>query len=105
VSRTLSSGLVMLTAALIDHQLRAAGLEHRTRFVASGDDRLDIVEVEGGIPAGIRLRGGRYGVVRYHRDDEGEVWSIEECGWFKTPGEVAARVVAVLRGAAGAGGG
>ena len=38
MSRALSPGLMMLTAALIDGPLREAGLEHRSRFVASGDE-------------------------------------------------------------------
>jgi hypothetical protein len=52
----------MLTAAMVDRHLREARLEHRSRFVPSGDetgtDRIDIVEVEGGIPASIYLRVG-----------------------------------------------
>lgn len=36
-------------------------------------------------------------MVRYHRDDEGEAWSVEECGWFDTPSEAAACVVEVLQ--------
>jgi hypothetical protein len=38
----------------------------------------------------------RFGVRRYHHDD-GEVGTVEDCGWFDTPGEAAARVIAVLR--------
>ena len=71
------------------------------RFVASGDetgeDRIDVVEVEGGVPISIRLRGERYGVVRCHRDDDGEVAATEECGWFDTPALAAAYVLALLR--------
>lgn len=46
-------------AALVDHHMRAAGLEHRGRFVPSGDetgdDMLDVVEVQGGVRVGIQL--------------------------------------------------
>jgi hypothetical protein len=48
-----------LLVTLIDRRLRDVGLEHHGRFVPSadeaGDDRIDIVEVEGGIPASICL--------------------------------------------------
>lgn len=99
-----SAGLLMLTAAMVDRHFRGAGLEHRVRFVASGDetgeDRIDVVEAEGGVPISIRLRGERYGVVRYHHDDDGEVGAVEECGWFDTPALAAACVIGVLRRAA-----
>jgi hypothetical protein len=106
MSRALSPGLMMLTAAMVDRHLRDARLEHRSRFVPSGDDtgtdRIDIVEVEGGIPASIYLRGGRFAVVRYHVDADGELAVTEVCGIFDTPGEAAARVIAVLQRGAGA---
>jgi hypothetical protein len=101
LSRATAPGLMMLTAAVIDRHFREARLEHRVRFIPSGndkgDDRVDVVEVEGGVPVSIRLWGGRYGVVRYHRDDEGEIVVTVDCGWFGTPSEAAACVVAVLR--------
>src|SRR5215471_17792397 len=102
MSRALSPGLMMLTAALIDGRLREAGLEHRSRFVAlgdkAGDDRIDIVEVEGGIPVSIYLRRRRrFGVVRYHVDADGAVAVTAVCGIFATPSEAVACVVAVLR--------
>jgi hypothetical protein len=103
MSRALSPGRMMLMTALVDRHFREARLEHRIRFVPSvdetGDDRIDIVEVEGGIPASIRLRRARFGVRRSHHDD-GEVRTVEDCGWFDTPDEAAARVIAVLRRAA-----
>jgi hypothetical protein len=50
MSHALSPALMMLTAAMVDRHLREARLEHRSRFVPSGDetgtDRIDIVEVE-----------------------------------------------------------
>jgi hypothetical protein len=84
VSHGRSAGLLMLTAAMVDRHFRGAGLEHRVRFVASGDetgeDRIDVVEAEGGVPLSIRLRRGRYGVVRSHRDDGGEVGRSRSAG-------------------------
>jgi hypothetical protein len=92
--------------ALVDHRLHEAGLEHRARFVASGndavDDLIDIVEVEGGVPASICQRGRRFGVRRYHHDDDGEVAASGDCGWFDTPAEAAAQVVELLRRAGAA---
>ena len=103
MSRALSPGRMMLTTALVDRHFREARLEHRVRFVPSvddtGDDKIDIVEIEGGVPASIYLRGQPFGVVRYHLDADGEVAVTEVCGIFDTPGEAAARVIAVLRGA------
>jgi hypothetical protein len=94
-----------LAAALVDRHFREARAEHRVRFVPSrdetGGDRIDIVEIEGGVPASIYLRGQRFGVVRYHVDADGEVAVTEVCGIFDTPGEAAARVIAVLRPGAG----
>jgi hypothetical protein len=91
----------VLLVSLIERHLRAARLEHRGKLVAvghgMGDDKIDIVEIEGGVEMSIRLRGRRFGVVRYHHDDDGEVGAVEDCGWFDTPGEAAARVAAVLR--------
>jgi hypothetical protein len=89
-----------LLVSLVERHLRAARLEHRAKFVPAGkemDDKIDIVEVEGGFEMSICLRGRRFGVVRYHHDDDGEVELVENCGWFDTPGEAAARVAAVLR--------
>jgi hypothetical protein len=78
---------MMLTAVLVDRHLIEARLEHRARFVPSrdetGDDRLDIVEIEGGVTMSIRLRGSRFGVVRYHHDD-GELAATDGCGWYDT---------------------
>jgi hypothetical protein len=93
---------MMLITALVDRHFREARFEHPARFVPSGDetgdDRIDIVEVEGGIPASIYLRRGqRFGVVRYHVDADGGVAVTEVCGIFDTPSEAAACVVAVLR--------
>jgi hypothetical protein len=102
MSRTLLPGRMMLMTAMIDRPLREAHLEHRGRFVPSGDetgtDRIDIVEVEGGIPASIYLRGQRFSVVRYHVDADGEVAVTEVCGIFATPSDAAACVIATLRG-------
>ena len=101
MSRALSPGRMMLMTALVDRHFREARVEHRCRFVPSGDetgnDRIDIVEIEGGVPTSIYLRGQRFGVVRYHVDADGEVAVTEVCGIFDTPGEAAARVIAVLR--------
>jgi hypothetical protein len=91
---------MLLTVALVHDLLCAGGLEHRGRFVPSGDDRIDIVEIEGGVTVSIRLAGGRYGVNRYDRDDHGEIEASEDCGLYATLGETAACVVAVLQRAA-----
>jgi hypothetical protein len=58
---------------------------------------IDIVEIEGGVSMSIRLRDKRFGVVRYHVDDDGEVAAAQDCGWFDTPSGAAVRVVAALR--------
>jgi hypothetical protein len=93
---------MLLAGALVDRHLREAGLEHRARFVrARGDtvdDRIDIVEIEGAVPVSIiQLADGRYGVNRYDFDEDGEVEATTECGWYATPDEAAACVVAMLR--------
>jgi hypothetical protein len=94
----------MLLVALVDRHLREARLEHRARFVPSGakgdDPRIDIVEVEGGVAMSIRLRDKRFGVIRYHVNDDGEVAAWDDCGWFGSLGEATGRVAAVLRRAA-----
>jgi hypothetical protein len=104
MSRALSSGRMMLMVAVVDRHLRESRLEHRARFVPSGgegnDPRIDIVEVEGGVAMSIQLRDKRFGVIRYHVNDDGQVAAWDDCGWFGTPGEAAARVAAVLRRAA-----
>jgi hypothetical protein len=101
MSRALSPGRMMLMAVLVDRHLREARLEHRSRYVPSrneaGDDRIDIVEIEGGVPISIRLRGRRFGVVWYHHDVEGEVAVTDVCGWFDTLALAAVCVVTVLR--------
>jgi hypothetical protein len=101
VSRSFATSRMVMTVALIDHHLREAGLEHWARFAPSGDetgdDRIDIVEIEGGVPVSTRLRGSRFGVRRYHHDDDGEVVVTDYLGWCDTPGEAAARVIEVLR--------
>jgi hypothetical protein len=74
-----------------------AKLEYRAQFVASGDDRIDIIEIEGGVAMSIRLRGRRFGVRRDQHDDDGEVAAVEECGWFDSPASAAACVIVVLR--------
>jgi hypothetical protein len=61
------------------------------------DDRIDIVEVEGGLAMSIWFKGGRFGIVRYHYDDGGEFGATQLCGWADTLGKAAERVVAVLR--------
>jgi hypothetical protein len=64
MSRALLPGRMMLMTALVDRHFREARVEHRGRFVPSGDepgnDRIDIVEIEGGVPASIYLRGRRF---------------------------------------------
>ena len=101
MSRALSPGRMMLMTVLIDRHLREARLEHRSRFVpsrdAGGDDRIDIVEVEGGRAMSIWLSGKRFGVVRHHYDDDGGVAATQLCGWVDTLGDAVVRVVAELR--------
>ena len=104
MSRAVTPGRMMLMNAQVDRQLREARLEHRSRYVPSrneaGDDRIDIVEVEGGLAMSIWLKGARFGIVRYHYDDDGEFGATQLCGWADTLGDAAERVVAVLRRAA-----
>jgi hypothetical protein len=38
----------------------------------------------------------RFGVVRYHLNDDGEAAAWDDCGWFDTLGNATERVVAVL---------
>jgi hypothetical protein len=101
MSRALSQGRIMLMTALVERRLRDAGLEHRARYMPSatetGDDWIEIVEIEGGVPASICLRGWRFGVRRYHHDDDGKVATTDYLGWFDTPSGAAALAAAVLR--------
>jgi hypothetical protein len=92
---------MMLMNAQVDRHLREARLEHRSRYVPSrdeaGDDRIDIVEVEGGRAMSIWFSGKRFCAVRYHYDDDGGVAATEHCGWFDTLALAAVQVVAELR--------
>jgi len=101
MSRAVTPGRMMLMNAQVDRHLREAGLEHRSRYVPSrndaGDDRIDIVEVEGGLAMSVWLKGGRFGIVRYHYDDDGEFGATQLCGWADTLSDAAVRVIAVLR--------
>jgi len=100
MTRAVTPGRMMLMNAQVDRHLREARLEHRSYVPAredDGDDRIDIVEVEGGLAMSIWLKGGRYGVVRYHYDDNGEFQPTQLCGWADTLGDAAVRVVAVLQ--------
>lgn len=64
---------------------------HWRALAETGDDTIDIVEVEGAVEMSIRLRGRRFGVVRYHHDDD-EGGAVGRCGRFETPGEAVGRV-------------
>ena len=102
MTRSPSPGRMLLMNAQVDRQLREAGLEHRSRYVPSrneeGDDRIDIVEVEGALEPDAHRKAARFGIVRYHYDDDdGEFGATQLCGWADTLGKAAERVVAVLR--------
>src|SRR5215472_13921329 len=101
MTRSPSPGRMMLMNAQVDRQLREARLEHRSRYVPSrdeaGDDRIDIVEVEGGLAMSIWFKRNRFGIVRYHYDDDGEFGATQLCGWADMLGDAAVRVVAELR--------
>ena len=104
MSRAVSPGRMLLLNAQVDRHLREARLEHRSRYVPArdddGDDRIDIVEVEGGLAMSIWLKGGRFAIVRYHYDNNGEFGATQLCGWADKLGDAAVRVVAVLQRAA-----
>jgi hypothetical protein len=92
---------VVLTIAVVDRHLQEAGLEHRARYLPARDDtvddRINIVEVEGGVPLSIRLAGKRYRVNRYDFDEDGKIEASKNLGLYDTAALAAACVVGVLQ--------
>jgi hypothetical protein len=101
MKRPYGTGRVVLTMAVLNRHLQEAGLEHRARYVPERndtvDDRIDIVEVEGGVPLSIRLAGKRYRVNRYDFDEDGNVKTSEDLGLYHTAALATACVIGVLR--------
>lgn len=99
--RPYGTGRVVLTIAVLNRHLQEAGLEYRARYVPARndavDDRIDIVEVEGGVPLSIRLAGKRYSVNRYDFDEDGKITASEDLGLYDTATLTAACVIVVLR--------
>ena len=99
--RAHGTGRAVLTIAVLNRHLREAGLEHRARYIPArndtGDDRIDIVEIEGGVPVSIHLVGQRYGVKWYDFDEDGEIEEAENLGLYDTAALAAACVIGVLR--------
>jgi hypothetical protein len=103
--RAHGAGRVVLTIAVLNRDLQEAGLEHRARYVPGcddiADDRIDIVEVEGGVRVSIQLAGQRYGVKRYDFDEDSKIGEAEILGPYDTAALAAACVIGVLRREAG----